>query len=273
MVAPGAEERPYGWWKLSLATHWTHTLELLYLLVRKDLKVRYKNRFLGYLWALANPLAFAFVYWIAFKFIMRVEMENYSLYLICGIFPWVWMSTGIANGTRSFLVNASLIKKASLPRAVLPLSSVIQESVHFLFALPVIIAFAVFAGDLPVRAGWLWQIPMLVGLQIAFVFPIALALAVTNVYVRDIEYLVGIGFSLLFFATPMVYPVSMVPEEYRRLFELNPLHALMQSWRSAVLQGSVEPAYLAQVAGFAVVAGLIAWALYRRLSPRIGELL
>lgn len=255
------------------AAQWRHALELLYLLVRKDLKVRYKSRFLGYLWALANPLAFAFVYWIAFKFIMRVEMENYSLYLICGIFPWVWMSTGIASGTRSFLANASLIKKASLPRAVLPLSSVMQETVHFVFALPVIIAFVVFAGDLPARASWLWQIPLLLALQVAFVYPFALALSVANVYVRDIEYLVGIGFSLLFFATPMVYPVSMVPERYRYLFEMNPLHALMQSWRSVLLHGSLEPIYLAFTASIAVVMGFIAWATYRKLSPRIGELI
>src|SRR5512134_722392 len=116
-------------------------LELLYLLVRKDLKVRYKSSILGYVWALANPFAFAFVYWIAFKYIMRVQMENYSLYLITGIFPWLWLSTGITQATRSYPNNASLVKKVRIPRAVLPLSSVVQEMVHFLFALPVIVAF------------------------------------------------------------------------------------------------------------------------------------
>jgi lipopolysaccharide transport system permease protein len=252
---------------------WIQRAELLYLLVRKELKIRYKSRFLGYLWALANPLAFAFVYWIAFKFIMRVDMENYSIYLISGIFPWVWMSTGIANGTRSFLGNASLIKKASLPRAILPLSSVAQETVHFVFALPVIIAFVVFAGDHPVAASWLWQIPLLIVLQVAFVYPVALSLAVANVYVRDIEYLVSIGFSLLFFATPMVYPITMVPEAYRGWFELNPLHTLMQSWRSVLLNGSLDPRYLAYAAAVAVAMSLIAWALYRKLAPRIGELI
>lgn len=246
--------------------------ELLYVLVRKELKARYKNRFLGYLWALANPFAFAFVYWIAFKFIMRLEIENYSLFLITGMFPWVWMSVGIAGATRSFVINASLIRKVNLPRAILPLGNVAQEMVHFGFALPVIMAFLWFAGDIRPNPSWLWQIPVLIALQVAFVYPLALTFAVANAYVRDIEYLVGIGFSLMFFATPMVYPISIVPEAYRRWFDLNPLHALMQSWRSVFLQGTLEPGLVAYALACAAVIGLIAWAVYRKLAPRIGEL-
>jgi len=255
-----------------MSASWIQPSELLYLLVRKELKLRYKNRFMGYLWALANPLAYAFVYWIAFKFIMRVEVEHYSLYLICGIFPWMWMSNGVANGTRSFLNNASLVKKARMPRAILPLSSVVQETVHFMFALPVIIVFVVFAGDYEISAHWVWQLPLLVILQIAFVYPLALTLALANVYVRDIEYMVSIGFSLLFFATPMVYPITMVPMEYRHYFELNPIHALMHSWRSSLLYGSLDAFYLAYVGAMIGVLSLIAWASYRRLAARIGEL-
>jgi lipopolysaccharide transport system permease protein len=252
---------------------WAHKGELLYLLVVKELKVRYKSRFLGYVWALINPLAFALVYWIAFKFIMRVEMANYSLYLITGIFPWVWLSLGVTNGARSYIHNASLIKKASLPRAILPLSCVVQETVHFIFALPVILAFLVLAGDHAVSAAWLWQIPMLILLQVAFVFPLALSAALANVYVRDVEYLAHIGFSLLFFATPMVYPITMVPDAYRPYFELNPLYALMQSWRSALLDGSTDLHHLGYAATVALVMSIATWLLYRKLAPRIGELL
>jgi lipopolysaccharide transport system permease protein len=248
------------------------TLELLYLLVKKELKVRYKNKFLGYVWALVNPFAFAFVYWIAFKFIMRLEIENYSLFLITGMFPWVWMSVGVTGATRSFVINASLIRKVNLPRAILPLGNVTQEMVHFGFALPVIMAFLWFAGEIRPMPSWLWQMPALIALQVAFVYPMALALALANAYVRDIEYLVGIGFSLLFFATPMVYPITLVPEAYRHWFELNPLHALMQSWRSVFLQGTLDFNHVVHAIAFAVLTGIIAWWLHRKLAPRIGEL-
>ena len=246
--------------------------ELLYLLTRQELKARYKDRFLGYVWALANPFAFAFVYWIAFKFIMRMEIENYSLFLITGMFPWVWLSVGVTGATRSFIVNASLIKKVNLPRAILPLGNVAQEMVHFGFALPAIIAFLWFAGEIRPIASWLWQVPVLLALQVAFVYPLALSFALANAYVRDIEYLVGIGFSLMFFATPMVYPIAMVPEEYRYYFELNPLHAMMQSWRTLFLQGTLDAGHVAYAAAFAAVTGVIAWLLYRKLARRIGEL-
>jgi lipopolysaccharide transport system permease protein len=246
--------------------------ELLYILVRKELKARYKNRFLGYAWALANPFAFAFVYWIAFKFIMRLDMENYSLYLIAGLFPWVWMSVAVTGATRSFVQNASLIRKVPLPRPILPLGNVAQEMVHFVFALPVIIGFLWFAGRNAPYASWLWQVPLLLALQVAFVYPLALGLAIANAYVRDIEYLVGIGFSLLFFATPMVYPITMVPERFRHWFELNPLHALMASWRGVLLQGTVEPGLIAYAAVVAGGFGVIAWLLHRKLTARVGEL-
>lgn len=249
------------------------SLELLYLLVRKDLKVRYKSSVLGYVWALANPLAFAFVYWVAFKYIMRVEMENYSLFLLTGIFPWFWLSIGVTHATRSYQNNASLVKKVRIPRAILPMSNVVQEMVHFVFALPVIMAFLVFAGGFELRASWLWQLPVLLLLQFAFAYAIALALATSNVYVHDIEHLVGLGFAMLFFVTPMVYPITMVPEELRGWFELNPLHALMDSWRGAFLAGSLDGATLAYAAGWAAALAMVAWLVYRRLAPGIGELL
>jgi len=201
-----------------------------------------------------------------------MEIENYSLFLITGMFPWVWLSVGVTGATRSFIVNASLIKKVRLPRAILPLGNVAQEMVHFGFALPAIIAFLRFACETRPHASWLWDVPVLRALQVAIVYPLALSFALANAYVRDIEYLVGIGFSLMFFATPMVYPIAMVPEEYRYYFELNPLHAMMQSWRTLFLQGTLDAGHMAYAAAFAAVTGVIAWLLYRKLARRIGEL-
>jgi lipopolysaccharide transport system permease protein len=246
--------------------------ELLYLLVLKELKVRYKSSVLGYLWALANPFAFAFVYWFAFKFIMRVDVENYSLFLITGLFPWIWLSASVTQATRSFHNNVSLVKKVRIDRPVLPLSNALQEMMHFLFALPVLLGFLVFAGEL-YYLSWLWLIPLMLLTQLAFVYPLAAVLALTNVYLRDVEYLVGIGFSLLFFAIPMVYPLSMVPAEYRVYIEINPLNALIQSWRTVLLEGSLNGPYMLYVLVCASLFGVIAWWAYRRYEARIVELL
>ncbi|HXF67612.1 MAG TPA: ABC transporter permease [Burkholderiales bacterium] len=246
--------------------------ELFLLLVRRELKARYKNRYLlGYVWALATTFALAFVFWIAFKIVMRFEMENYSVYLLTGMFPWAWLSGAITGGARSFLLNAPLVREIELPRAVLPLASVAQEMAHFVLALPALAAWVVLAGGYEASPAWLWQIPFLLALQAAFVYPLALACALVNAWVRDLEQLLGIGLLLLFFATPMVYPVALVPEPLRPYFELNPLHALMQSWRSVLIHGTLEAGDVAYAAGFAAAAAALAWLLYRRLAPRIGE--
>lgn len=250
-----------------------HSIELLYLLVLKDLKVRYKSSLLGYVWALANPFLFAFVYWIAFKFVMRVQMENYSIFLITGMFPWLWLSAGVTQATKTYQTNSSLVKKVNLNRAVLPLSVVVGEMVHFLFALPVIIIFLAFAGAQNLHLSWLWQIPLLIGVQLVFVYPLALIFSIANVFVHDVEYLVGVGFSILFFATPMVYPLSMVPAPYQPYFEASPLHALIQGWRSALLDGAVHFPYLAYCLAFGLLFAAIALLVYRRFSYRLGELL
>lgn len=249
------------------------SIELLYLLVLKDLKVRYKSSVLGYIWALANPFAFAFVYWIAFKFIMRVEMENYSIFLITGMFPWIWLSTSIIQATRVFQVNSSLVKKVNLNRAVLPLSIVMGETVHFLFALPVIVIFLAMAGGQFVHLSWIWQIPLLILTQMVFVYPLALMFSMANVFVRDVEYLVGVAFSMLFFATPMVYPISMVPQEYRSYAEASPLHALIQAWRTVLMDGAIHDQYVLYCLAWGSVFSVAAFLMYRRLKHRLGELL
>jgi lipopolysaccharide transport system permease protein len=250
-----------------------HNIELLYLLVLKDLKVRYKSSLLGYIWALANPFIFAFVYWIAFKFVMRVQMENYSIFLITGMFPWIWLSVGTIQATKIYQANSSLVKKVNLNRAILPLSMVVGEMVHFLFALPVIAIFLAFAGAQNLHISWLWQIPLLIGVQLAFIYPLALLFAIANVFIRDVEYLVSVAFSALFFATPMVYPLSMVPEEYRLYFEANPLHALIQGWRSVLLEGTVHLQYMGYCLAFAAAFTIAAFLIYRKYSHRLGELL
>ena len=249
-----------------------HFFELLYLLVQKDLKVRYKSSVLGYLWALANPFAFALVYYIAFKVIMRVQMHNYSVFLLTGMFPWAWLTNSLSQATGSYRKNASLVKKVNLDRAVLPLGNVAHEMVHFCFALPVLGFFIYFTGG-SMYASWLWQIPLLILLQLAMVYPVGLMLALANVYVHDVEYLVGIGLSMLFFLTPVVYPVTMVPEKYRHYFEWSPLAALIDNWRGVFLDGAINTELFNHCIIVAAIVTVMAIAVYRKASRKLGELL
>lgn len=246
--------------------------EVVYLLVQKELKVRYKSSVMGYLWALANPFAFALVYYIAFKVIMRVQMPNYSLFLLAGMFPWIWLTNSINQASGSLRGNASLIKKVNLPSAVLPLSNVAHEMVHFCFAVPVLLAFIWFAGG-KFYWSWCWQLPLMVLIQFAFVYPVALTLAIFNVFVHDVEYLVGIALSMLFFLTPIVYPVDMVPEAYRVYFDYSPLYALISNWRSVFLEGQFHGVLFLYCVAIALLLTGVAYICYKKLAYKIAELL
>ncbi|MCX5635936.1 MAG: ABC transporter permease, partial [Planctomycetota bacterium] len=133
--------------------------DLVLVLTRKEIKVRYASSILGYLWSVANPLAISFVFYIAFKIVMRIQIEAYSLFLITGLFPWQWLSNSISVSPMIFLGNASIIKKVNFPRNVLPLVTVLQDMVHFILAIPVIIIFMFIYHKTP-SWSWLYGIPI-----------------------------------------------------------------------------------------------------------------
>jgi len=247
-------------------------LELVYVLVLKDLKVRYKSSFFGYMWALANPFAFALVYYIAFKLIMRVQMPNYSIFLLTAMFPWVWMSNSIIQATSGYRNNASLVKKIRINTLILPFANVAHELVHFCFALPVLMVFILVAGG-KLYLEWLWQIPLMVFLQFSVVYPLGLLLALSNVFVRDVEYLVGIFMSMLFFLTPIVYPLTMVPEIYRNYFEWSPFSAIILNWRNVLMNGQIEWPPMIYCVVLSVVLLFIASIVHERTRYKLAELL
>lgn len=214
-------------------------VQCLYFLTLSEFRVRYKNSFFGYVWALLNPLAFASVYYLAFKLIMRFDIPDYGLILMTAMFPWVWLSNSLVKGTSSIVVNSHMVKKMPFNFSVLPLSMVSHDLMHFLLSLPVIFLFIILSGyDL--YWSWIWQIPVLVFYQFTIIASIVLFTSALNVFVRDIEYIISVSVSLLFFLTPIVYPISVVPEQYLFIYNVNPFIDLISSWRSIFLNGELN---------------------------------
>jgi lipopolysaccharide transport system permease protein len=200
-------------------------------------------------------------------------MENYLVFVLTAMFPWGWLSQSTTQGTGSFTNNLSLVRRVNLPKLILPASNVIQEMVHFVFAIPVVLFFIVASGEQLHPLSMLWQVPLMLVLQALLVMPLAVIGAVLNVYVRDTQYLVGILFSVLFFLTPIVYPLSMVDEDYQRYFKLNPFYWLIDSWR-IVFAGDILPFdHVACILGTIVALSIIAGWTYWRLASRIAELI
>jgi len=249
-----------------------HYIDLITVLTQKEMKVRYKNSFLGYVWSILNPLAFAFIFFMIFKVVMRIQMENYTLFLITGLFPWQCFFNSVNMSPRVFLANASIIKKVNFPRNVALLAVVLQDMIHFILAIPVIVFFMFIYREQP-SFSWLYGIPILLCIQLFMTYGITLAVSSINLFFRDLERLTAIFTMFLFYVTPIIYPETMIPAKYRYLIDLNPVAPLMISWRNLFLEGTLKLELLAISLAYGVAAYMAGYFIYKKLSWKFAEVL
>jgi len=249
-----------------------HYIDLIIVLTQKEMKIRYKSSFLGYVWSILNPLAFAFIFFVIFKVVMRIQMENYTLFLITGLFPWQWFSNSVNMSPGVFLGSASIIKKVNFPRNLTLLAVVLQDMIHFVLAIPVIVFFMFIYQERP-SFSWFYGIPILLGIQLFMTYGIALAISSINLFFRDLERLTTIFTMFLFYVTPIIYPETMIPARYRYLIDLNPVAPLMISWRNLFLEGTLRLELLAISLAYGVAAYMAGYFIYKKLSWKFAEVL
>ncbi len=256
-------------------------------LVRRDLKVRYKNSVLGYLWSLVSPLLMMLVFWVVFDLFLGRGTEDYHAFVLVALLPWNWFSVSMAGGTQSVVASSGLIKKVYFPREVLPISVVASELVNFLLALPVLLVILVLSG-IPVTRYVLW-VPLIILVQAAFTIGMVLLLSTANVYYRDTGVILEVVLLAWFFVTPIIYPIESLRGSIlhlgptalsaeRLVYILNPMASIIASYR-VVLFGSAGAAipgppaldFLLRTAVTAIVALLVGYALFCRYSGRFGE--
>lgn len=254
-------------------TRFKHYRDLIVILTQKEVKVRYKSTLFGYIWSVAHPLAFAFVFFMAFKVVMRIQMEGYAVFLIAGLFPWQWLSNSVNASPMVFLGNASLIKKVNLPRNILPLTTVLQDMIHFLFSIPVIVLFLFIYHKSP-SFSWFYGIPVLLSIQLLMTYGLSLMISSVNLFIRDLERLTIIGTTLLFYFTPIIYPETMIPERFINLILfLNPLSSLMISWRTLFLDGTLGLLLVLVSFTYSLFIFTLGYLVYKKLSWKFAEVL
>ena len=256
------EQRPYR----------EYLRDLILVLVQKEVRLRYRNTWLGYAWSLLHPLTFTLVYFLAFGLIMRVPIENYLVFLIVGLFPWQWISQSLSTAPNVFLANAMVIKKVHFPWNLLVISVIANLGIQFLLSLPVMMLIAIWYGC-PASLAWLAGIPLLVAIQFATLYGLSLAIASTNIYFRDLDRLVSLAVTFLFFLTPIAYSVQMVPMKYEWLLYLNPLTSLMLGWQQLFLFGVLEWKFISCAAAISLISVVLGTLIYRRLSVRFAEVI
>lgn len=205
--------------------------ELLVFLVRKELKVRYKNSFLGFLWSFLNPAMVLLIYFVMFRYILKNGISDFAVYLMCGLLPWNLFNTALLSSSGTLVAHAGIVKKVAFPREILALTQVGVACCYFFFQSCILVCFLLGFQVLP---DWRYLPVMLLALLCDVVLTAALALVLSalNVYMRDIEHLIQVVMVALFFAEPIVYTWSNLGSRLNKhgllwLYLLNPLTSIV----------------------------------------------
>ena len=199
-----------------LARHRT----LITSLVGRELKGRYRGSILGFFWTFLNPLLLLLVYALVFSVYFRVDMENYAVFMFTGLLPWIFFSQAVMEGAGSITDGGSLVTKVLFPQQVLPAVKVVANFVNYLLSLPILFAFLIASG-MPITIHLIAFLPV-AAVHILFTFALALFLSALNVFMRDTRHILNNLFTLWFFLTPILYPLTQIPERYRDLAYFNP---------------------------------------------------
>ncbi len=244
--------------------------ELLKTSVTKDIGGKYKNSFLGVLWSFVNPLLQIIVYAIIFPLIMRNNIENYVVFMVCGLIPWNYFSTVINRASFTMIENGNIIKKVYFPREILPLSLVTSESVTFLISSIIILGFVLGYGmGLSI---FILFYPMLLLIQYILLLGISLIVSSVTVYFRDLQHFLGVILQLLFYATPIVYSLDSIPQEFKWIFNFNPMTYIIQGYRDIFYyQQMPDIRGLLVIFGVAILLCIIGYLIFNKLQKRFAE--
>jgi lipopolysaccharide transport system permease protein len=229
---------------------------LIQTLVARDLKARYRGSALGLMWTLLNPLLHMAIYALVFSVYVRIDMEQYPAFLLCGLLPWIWLSSSLLMGTTSILEGGSLLKKVFFPSQVLPTVTVTANFVNFLVSIPLLFIILFLFGA---RLGWaLLCLPLIIAAQFAFTLGLSLIVSAASVRYRDIPHILGHFLTFWFFLSPIIYPTTQVPEAFRVILFCNPLAPFIVAYQNTLLYNSVPSP---KAFGAMIVVGVVALGL------------
>jgi lipopolysaccharide transport system permease protein len=260
-----------GWVSLKLKELWEYR-ELLYFLIWRDIKVRYKQTVLGAAWAILQPLFTMVVFSLFFGKLAGMPSDGipYPIFSYAALVPWTYFAQGLSQSSNSLVGSANLIKKVYFPRLVVPISAVLSGSVDFILAFIVLLGMMLYFGIVPnVNALWL---PLLLLLSLTTSLGVGLWLTAMNVQFRDVRHIVPFLVQAWMFATPIAYPSSLLDEPWKTLYGLNPMAGVVEGFRWALLGTDTQPGSMIYVSACVSVSLLISGAFYfRRMEKTFAD--
>ena len=236
---------------------------LLSQLIQREIKARYKQSIIGYFWVVLNPLAqmlvYTFVFSMVFKFTTTVP---YPLFLFAALLPWTLLSGVLTTATNSLVTNDVLIKKVAFPREIIPYSVIAAKMMDFVFS-SVMFVFLMFFFGVPFSVSSLLFFPLFL-VQIVLMTGISLAFATFNLFYRDIQYLANLMLMVWMYMTPIVYPLSLVPEKYIEIYKLNPMVGLVEGYRSVLFGTPLDMSALSWSVIVSFIVFVLGYVVFKR---------
>ena len=256
---------------VSLANLW-HRRELLWNMTVRHLRGQYKQSILGYAWTLVMPLSQMLIMSFVFSTILHIPSQGvpFPLFVFVALLPWNFFSSAVSSATDSVVGSSSLVTKVYFPREILPTAAIFTKVVDLMFASLILVAMMIYFGHAPTETiAW---VPLLFLMQFLFTIGLSLPLAALNLFFHDVRYLVGVVLTLWFYLTPIIYPVDIVPDRYRILFDLNPISLFINAYRRVVLM-DVSPGLDRLALGIVVATAtfLVGYYLFKKMEPGFAD--
>ncbi|HEV2836898.1 MAG TPA: ABC transporter permease [Pyrinomonadaceae bacterium] len=263
---------PSRWIPLQLSELWEYR-ELLYFLVWRDIKVRYKQTALGATWAVMQPLFMMVVFSLFFGRLAKVPSDGipYPIFTFCALIPWQLFANALTESSNSLIGNQNLITKVYFARLVIPIAAVLSGLLDFLIAFTILLGMMLYYGIVP---GWpIIALPAFILLAILTALAVGLWLSALNVQFRDVRYTMNFLVQFWLFATPVAYPSSIVPEQWRALYGINPMVGVVEGFRWALLGKSQPPRAMLSVSVLVVLVLLVGGLYYfRRMEQEFADI-
>ncbi len=247
---------------------------LLWNLAVGDLKARHRQTTLGMIWALVQPVSMMLVFVVVFSVFVRVPMDNvsYALFAYTGLLSWLFFANSLSAGLPSVVSNMNLVTKASFPREVIPLSKLVTTGFDFVIGLAVL-ALLLIVYQAPVTTALL-AVPGIMAVHVMFTMGLVLWSSALYVLKRDLGSVLPLILQIWMFLSPVVYPVSLVPERYHALYMLNPMAAILEAYRNAILFGTLpSPVSMAPALIVSAVSLVVGYVYFKAVEPRFADVM
>ena len=247
--------------------------DLLWAWTARNIRARYQQSMLGWLWAIIQPAAQVVIFTVIFTMFVKIDTGDipYPVFSYVAVVPWALLASSLTDMAQTLVVNMSLITKIYFPREVLPIASLLARLVDFLVAIGLLFLLMIFYKMPIFQVSWLF-LPLILLIQILLILGIGFASAAANVFVRDVQSLLGLGIQIWFYASPIIYPSTMVPENLRPYYYLNPMAGILEAYRDVFLNGQIPGTYLIPSSAVAIVTFFLGYWYFKRAEYQFADI-